>query len=110
MLTDKAAVKQVVSGLSSGLHSVYIITRIHRGAAFRSSGGGRGRNPIFWGQRNVSSQEISWSNYRAWDGKLFVPPFITLIDKTGAVLSRGRGEGVEPTKVGRVEALFSEGC
>lgn len=54
----------------------------------------RREKSCFWGRRNASSPEIPWSNYRAREGKLFVPPFITLINKSGgAVFSGGRGGG-----------------
>lgn len=93
MLTDKAAVKQVEPGLSGGRHGVYIIALIHRGGGVLLQRRRRRREKsCFWGRRNASSQEMPWSNYRAREGKLFVPPFITLIDKSGLAVFSGGGE------------------
>lgn len=102
MLADKAAVKQGSAGL------VWWTTpRLHyRPHTSRSSfplRRWRREKSCFWGRRNASSQEIPWSNYRAREGKLFVPPFITLIDKSGGAVFSGGGGGGELrglTKVG----------
>lgn len=104
MLADKAAVKQGSAGLvwwtTPRLHY-----RPHTSEEQRSAPAAaaewRGEKSCFWGRRNARSQEIPWSNYRAREGKLFVPPFITLIDKSGgAVFSGGGGELRGLTKVG----------
>lgn len=50
-----------------------------------SRGGG---DHVFRGPRNAGPLEISRSNYRVGERKLFVPPFITLIDKTELWWSR----------------------
>lgn len=67
---------------------------------------GGGMRIMFSGPRNASPQEISRSNYRARERKLFVPPFITLIDKTDLWWSRHFGGCKRERSGGELKGLL----